>query len=147
MTFLTLGHFLTSWRSFWRHDALFFRHDELFDKHFDVMTNFVWRYAVFLTNFMTNFLTSWCIVDAMHILTSWWTVWGHDIFLTSWQTCWRHDELCDAKTNVLTSRHTSLSKICHDVKKFIMTSKIQINIFTNTGNIPKMFTCNTIYCS
>ena len=56
----------------------FWRHDELFQ----VMTYF-WRYAK-LFDVMTNFLMLWQnVLTSWRILTSWLTLWCHNVFLTS----------------------------------------------------------------
>ena len=110
--------FLTSWQTFWHHDVFWtswqtfgvflvpwivFTWWRLFDKPFEVMTSILSSWRVFtswrifwrqgelsdvLTYLLTNFLTSWYVLD---IMTSWkvlaWHTFGrHDVmnFLTSW---------------------------------------------------------------
>ena len=99
---------LTSWCTFWLHDALF-----------DFITNFLSSWDIFnvlktfwLNNVFLTCLTSWRTFDVMKIvLTSWRILWRHDVI-------WRH-ELFGVMTNFLTSWRTFDYFCCNDVGFFL----------------------------
>ena len=118
MTFLVSWCVLTSWWTFWRHDAFDVITNFLLIawctfRNFDVMTCFLtlwhifWRHYVLsifldlMTCFLIYFLTFWCTFRRYNVLLMHWRTYGHysvhfgviTYFLQSWRTSWRHDLL------------------------------------------------------
>ena len=122
--------FLTSWRTFWRHDVLLSSWIRTW-RVFDVMTNFYWDHDYFWRIFhimmcfwrpdelfdgMTNFWSVFdiiCVFDVMKNVFMWWrtfdvitSFWHHDELLRNF---WRHEVFLtswcvfDILTNFLTS--------------------------------------------
>ena len=116
---------------------------------------------------MTNFLTSWRILDFMtniwnnfdvmtNLLTSWQTFWPDDVLLTSWRTfCphdvfWHHDEHADVRANCLTSWLFKIMTClwhhnkCLDVITYAMLLTSWLNVVEVFDNMTHVMVCSLL---